>query len=247
MRGLGLWPARPQLRAILRNIGLSFSDMGRCLTWLRNALQSGHRRIASSLALKWILMERLRHLWEKRRPGRSLCAHVASWANVLTYGTRSSVGPETYKERCPCAYFGGCSSLLIQPIAFSVFIGSGESQSKHWDVRCPLPPGNASAIGLEHFGHNRYAFLMVPFTRSGTRLQSRHQVGPLTTSCEWHIGSRRSFRKRHGSCRKATLDFNWLMLGAVAARATRVYFGGCSSLLIQPIARLVFIGSGRSQ
>src|ERR1700675_2796981 len=206
MRGLGLWPARPQLRAILRNIGLSFSDMGRCLTWLRNALQSGHRRIASSLALKWILMERLRHLWEKRRPGRS---------------------------------------LLIQPIAFSVFIGSGESQSKHWDVRCPLPPGNASAIGLEHFGHNRYAFLMVPFTRSGTRLQSRHQVGPLTTSCEWHIGSRRSFRKRHGSCRKATLDFNWLMLGAVAARATRVYFGGCSSLLIQPTARLVFMGSGR--
>jgi hypothetical protein len=116
------------------------------------------------------------------------------------------------QRRCPSVYFGGCSSLLIQPIAFSVFIGSGESQSKHWNVRCPLPPGNASAIGLEHFGHNRYALLMVAFTRSGTRLQSRHQVGPLTTSCEWHIGSRRLVPETRRLRQESNAGFHWLML-----------------------------------
>ncbi len=41
-------------------------------------------------------------------------------------------------------YRGGCSSPFNQPVALSVFIGSGPSQTKHWRVRDPLPrEGNA--------------------------------------------------------------------------------------------------------
>src|SRR5712672_3243866 len=40
-------------------------------------------------------------------------------------------------------YFGGCSSPFNQPVALSVFRGSGPSQSKHWNVRGPLPGGSA--------------------------------------------------------------------------------------------------------
>jgi len=43
-------------------------------------------------------------------------------------------------------YFGGCSSLFNQPVTLSVFSGSGPSQSKHWNVRCPLPPGGSARI-----------------------------------------------------------------------------------------------------
>jgi hypothetical protein len=42
------------------------------------------------------------------------------------------------------SYFGGCSSLLSQPVACSVFRGSGPSQSKHWGLRCPLPSGGSA-------------------------------------------------------------------------------------------------------
>jgi hypothetical protein len=43
-------------------------------------------------------------------------------------------------------YFGGCSSPFNQPVALSDFSGSGRSQSKHWNVRCPLPPGGNARI-----------------------------------------------------------------------------------------------------
>ncbi len=43
-------------------------------------------------------------------------------------------------------YFGGCSSLLIQPVAASDFSGSGRSQSRHCMVRLPLPPGGNARI-----------------------------------------------------------------------------------------------------
>src|SRR4051795_3537754 len=39
---------------------------------------------------------------------------------------------------------GGCSSPFSQPPALSDFSGSGPSQSKHWNVRCPLPPGGSA-------------------------------------------------------------------------------------------------------
>src|SRR6266513_684181 len=52
-----------------------------------------------------------------------------------------------------CAYVGGCSSLLSQRIAFSVFRGSGRSQSKHWKVRPPLPSGGSAKVRLApHLG-----------------------------------------------------------------------------------------------
>jgi len=44
------------------------------------------------------------------------------------------------------AYFGGRSSPLSQPIHFSVVSGSGSSQSKHWKVRWPLPPGGSAEV-----------------------------------------------------------------------------------------------------
>jgi hypothetical protein len=44
-------------------------------------------------------------------------------------------------------YFGGCSSLLSQPFTCSIFGGSGRSQSKHGNVRCPLPPGGSCGLG----------------------------------------------------------------------------------------------------
>ncbi|SRR6266446_9827642 len=43
-------------------------------------------------------------------------------------------------------YFGGCSSPFNQPVALSDFSGSGRSHSKHWNVRCPLPPGGNARI-----------------------------------------------------------------------------------------------------
>jgi hypothetical protein len=45
-----------------------------------------------------------------------------------------------------CHYFGGCSSPFNQPVALSVFSGSGPSQSRHWNVRCPLPLGGSARI-----------------------------------------------------------------------------------------------------
>jgi hypothetical protein len=44
------------------------------------------------------------------------------------------------------SYFGGCSSLFSQPVAFSDCSGSGSSQSRHWNVRRPLPPGGTARI-----------------------------------------------------------------------------------------------------
>ena len=43
-------------------------------------------------------------------------------------------------------HFGGCSSLFSQPVTPSVFSGSGPSQSKHWNVRGPLPPRGSARI-----------------------------------------------------------------------------------------------------
>jgi len=42
--------------------------------------------------------------------------------------------------------FGGYSSLFNQPVASSVFMGSGFSHSKHRNFPCPLPPGGNARI-----------------------------------------------------------------------------------------------------
>jgi hypothetical protein len=50
-------------------------------------------------------------------------------------------------------YFGGRSPLSIQRIALSVFIGSGRSQSKHCNVRRPVPPAGSVKVRLApHLG-----------------------------------------------------------------------------------------------
>jgi hypothetical protein len=56
-------------------------------------------------------------------------------------GIRSNSG-----QRFHALYFGGWSSLSSQPFTWPVFRGSGRSQSKHWNVRCPLPPGGSARI-----------------------------------------------------------------------------------------------------
>jgi hypothetical protein len=43
-------------------------------------------------------------------------------------------------------YFGGCSSLLSQPVVVSLLRGAGRSQSRHWSLRGPLPPGGSARI-----------------------------------------------------------------------------------------------------
>jgi hypothetical protein len=67
-------------------------------------------------------------------------------------------------------YVGGCNSPFNQPVAFSVFSGSGPSHSKHWNVRCRSPPGGSArkapavwvsgSFGLSH---------MISFRLSETR------------------------------------------------------------------------------
>jgi hypothetical protein len=47
----------------------------------------------------------------------------------------------SFDQPIDAGFFGGCSSLLSQPIALSVVRGSGRSQSKHCNVRGPLSPG----------------------------------------------------------------------------------------------------------
>ena len=43
-------------------------------------------------------------------------------------------------------HFGGCSSPFNQPLVLSVFMGSGPSQLRHWNVRLPLPPWGSAQV-----------------------------------------------------------------------------------------------------
>jgi hypothetical protein len=45
-------------------------------------------------------------------------------------------------------YVGGRSSPFNQPVPFSVFRGSGPSQSKHRNVRSPLPAGGSARTAI---------------------------------------------------------------------------------------------------
>ena len=61
-----------------------------------------------------------------------------------TAPARSSTRPKPDAVKMLRPYFGGCSSLLSQRITLSVFSGSSLSQSKHRNVRCPLPSGGSA-------------------------------------------------------------------------------------------------------
>jgi hypothetical protein len=73
----------------------------------------------------------------QRGPGSAMAIHAGGGQSFRFQDT---------KVRRP--YFGGCSSLVSQRAALSVFSGSGPSQSKHWNVRGPLPPGGSARIKL---------------------------------------------------------------------------------------------------
>jgi hypothetical protein len=74
------------------------------------------------------------------RNSRHRACACSSWA------TEESERPEPEKLVGSFHRFSGCSSPINQPVAFSVFIGSGRSQSKHWNVRGPSPPGGSARI-----------------------------------------------------------------------------------------------------
>jgi hypothetical protein len=54
------------------------------------------------------------------------------------------VAARTERPQARTPEFGGCNSPSSQPVTLSVFRGSGRSQSKHRNVRCPLPPGGSA-------------------------------------------------------------------------------------------------------
>lgn len=61
-------------------------------------------------------------------------------------GPRYRPNETRFEMRCLLAHLGGRSSLFSQPVAASDFSGSGRSQSRHWNLRCPLPPGGSARI-----------------------------------------------------------------------------------------------------
>src|SRR5260370_35395321 len=67
-----------------------------------------------------------------------------AWSAAALVGRRPIVGWVLRDQ--DWNYFGGCNSLFSQPVALSVFSGSGPSQSKHWNVRCHLPLGGSARI-----------------------------------------------------------------------------------------------------
>lgn len=74
-------------------------------------------------------------------------------ANQAIEGRNNPIPAPRYRPSDPLrdamsdiAHLGGRSSLFNQPAATSDFSGSGRSQSRHWNVRCPLPPGGSARI-----------------------------------------------------------------------------------------------------
>jgi hypothetical protein len=69
-------------------------------------------------------------------------------------------------------YVGGCSSLLSQPVTRSVFIGSGQSQSRHWSLRFPFPSkGSAKTKGAPQLGQVGRSWPIKRFCRHLLRCQ----------------------------------------------------------------------------
>src|SRR5580693_6420444 len=109
----------------------------------------------------------------------------------------------------PC-YFGGCSSLLSQPIAFSVFRGSGPSQSKHWNLRCPLPSGGSARIkyapqlgqvGRADSTHDASMDIRVPtheLTRARAVLRIRRRIAAAKPDWALSVTGLASLRGRGG-------------------------------------------------
>ncbi len=65
---------------------------------------------------------------------------VGFWRSCFSMPHRMSGRPYTQVKKRR-HYWGGFSSPCSQPLAVSVFKGSGRSHSKQWSERSPLPPG----------------------------------------------------------------------------------------------------------
>jgi hypothetical protein len=89
---------------------------------------------------------------------------------------RVAARPKARCELNASAHFGGCSSLLSQPVVGSLLRGSGRSQSRHWSLRGPLPPGGSAShrhAGILKNGLSEGDMLrprkLVPWGKSKTR------------------------------------------------------------------------------
>src|SRR3982074_3271053 len=71
--------------------------------------------------------------------------------------------------------FGGYSSLFNQPVASSVFMGSGFSHSKHRNFPCPLPPGATLGSRSPASGASR-SFGLAQFFRHSRRPSIQKQA-----------------------------------------------------------------------
>jgi hypothetical protein len=74
--------------------------------------------------------------------GRHVVPHVNYLNSLIEVGKIRASGPATGRA----TYFGGFNSPFNQPVALSVFRGSGRSQSIHWSLRGPFPPGGSARI-----------------------------------------------------------------------------------------------------
>src|SRR5260370_24679923 len=88
-------------------------------------------------------------IWPNNHWAKQLRSRVAAHPNLPLgamgfVGHRYSDGGKGRQLGRP--YLGGCSSLLSEPVALSVFMGSGPSQFKHCNVRGSLPPGGSASI-----------------------------------------------------------------------------------------------------
>jgi hypothetical protein len=107
-------------------------------------------------------------------------------------------------------YFGGCSSPFNQPVAALDFRGSVRSQSKHWNVRSPLPPRGSTMI-------------------KKARSRGRSVVRP----CPWRVGDRTDeipIRRYYHSSRCASAPGRVRLWGK-KARSLNSFTGGfpCAS------------------
>ena len=81
---------------------------------------------------------------------QKLCqSELSTLTQINALRFRMGTPPGGHQLRRPYSFLGDAvqpSSPASQPLTSSIFSGSGPSQSKHWNVRFPLPPGGSARI-----------------------------------------------------------------------------------------------------
>jgi hypothetical protein len=93
------------------------------------------------------------------------------------------------------------NSPRSQPDTWSDFKGSGRSQSKHWNVRGPLPPGGSARIRcapqLGHVSRSAWSMLIIlPPPRMPVNFK---KIGPVENQTPWPIASSRPGKRWRAS------------------------------------------------